>query len=50
MKTLRQLLYEAMWLAAAGASAWFFPKTTLIIVAFGAVATIALRMVEKSFE
>ena len=50
MSTLRRFLFEALWLAAAGASAWFFPKTTLAFLATGAVVTVALRMVEKSFE
>lgn len=50
MNTLKRTLYEALWLGGAGACAWFFPKTTLVIVALSAAATIALRMVEKSFE
>jgi len=50
VKTLRRLLFEVLWLGGAGVCVWFFPKTTLVIVAFGAAVTIALRMVEKSFE
>ena len=50
MKTLKQTLFDVLWLGAVGASAWYFPKTTLVIVGLSAVATIALRMVEKSFE
>lgn len=50
MNTLKRFLFELLWLAGAGVCAWFFPKTVLVIVAFGAAVTIALRMVEKSFE
>lgn len=50
MNTLKRFLFELLWIGAAGVCAWFFPKTALVIVAFGAAATIALRMVEKSFE
>ena len=50
MKTLKRILYELLWIGAAAVCAWFFPKTVLVIVAFGTTVTIALRMVEKSFE
>ena len=50
MNTLKRLLYEMLWLAGAGVCAWFFPKTVVAIVAFGVVVTLALRMVEKTFE
>ena len=50
MKTLRRFLFEVLWIGAAAVCAWFFPKTALAIVAFGAAVTIALRVVEKSFE
>lgn len=50
MTTLKRLLFELLWIGAAGVCAWFFPKTVLAIVAVCAVVTIALRMVEKAFE
>ena len=50
MNTLRRFLFEVLWLGGAGVCVWFFPKTALAIVAFGAVVTLALRMVEKAFE
>lgn len=50
MNTLKRFLFELLWIGGAGVCAWFFPKTVLAIVALSAVVTIALRMVEKSFE
>ncbi len=50
MNTLRRLTFDVLWLAGAGVCAWFFPKTVIVIVALGAVVTIALRITEKSFE
>jgi CubicO group peptidase (beta-lactamase class C family) len=50
VNTLNRILFEAAWLGGAGAGVWFFPKTALVIVALSAAATMALRMVEKSFE
>ena len=50
MNTLKRILFELLWIGAAGVCAWVFPKTVLVIVAFGAAVTIALRIVEKSFE
>ncbi len=50
MNTLKRILFELLWIGVAGVCVWFFPRTTLAIVAFGAVVTLALRMVEKSFE
>ncbi len=50
MKTLKRFLFELLWIGAAAVCTWFFPKTVLAIVGLSAVATIALRMVEKSFE
>jgi hypothetical protein len=50
VKTLKRILFELLWLAGAGVCAWFFPKAALVIVLFGAAVTIALRMVERSFE
>ncbi|MCL5289142.1 MAG: hypothetical protein M1453_14250 [Acidobacteria bacterium] len=47
MKTLKRFLFELLWICAAGICAWFFPKTALVIVAFGAAVTVALRMVER---
>ncbi len=47
MSTLRRILYELLWIGVAGACVWFFPKTTLAIVAFGVVVTLALRIVER---
>lgn len=47
MKTLKRLLFELLWIGAVAVCAWFFPKTALLIVAFGAAVTIALRMVER---
>lgn len=50
MKTIPRALYELMWFGGAAIVAWFFPKTVLAIFAVAAVVTIALRIVEKTFE
>ena len=48
MKTLASLLADSVWLAAAGALAWFFPLTFLGVQAVCLTAPLALRKVERA--
>lgn len=49
MKTLPSLLVELLWLAGAAAFACYFLKTFLTLEAFSAMATLALRRVERAW-
>lgn len=45
---LRDFSREIIWLLAAAALCWFFPRTFLVVQAASLAITVALRLLERS--
>ena len=50
MSNARHVTAELLWLAAAGAAAWTFPKTFIAIQVVAAAITLTMMQVERHFR